>query len=272
MGNNTLSTVIGGIGRPTQVNQYKEALSGDILPRNADGEVEALAANLGSQAVPFKELHATVINKGATRKKKEFLTAGSHTFTVPEGVNEVKVILAGGGSGVAKTINSGLAVGCGGGCGEATLMVAGGDILSISAGAGGAIASAAITLGGKGGDSSLSVNGVAALSAGINRQIAVDKPFFVVQNSAISLFSSDMSDSESYSPSGRSNCPPTSSGYSVAVSGQGGPSFKAGSIFGTGGAGGGIVAAIDSTGANGGAIIYYDLPSWSTDPNNGVDA
>ena len=82
MGNNTLETILGGIGRKEQVNQYKEALVGDILPRNANGEVEALAANLGNESVPF----SGVTVKGPVSvlgiKKSQTVTT-SQTFSFP---------------------------------------------------------------------------------------------------------------------------------------------------------------------------------------------
>jgi len=57
MGDNTLQTIVPGASKPNDVNQYKTALSGDILPRNANGEVEDGAGSLGSSSRPFTKLY-----------------------------------------------------------------------------------------------------------------------------------------------------------------------------------------------------------------------
>lgn len=127
MGNNTLSTVVGGIGQPTQVNQYKEALSGDILPRNVDGEVEALAANLGSSAAPFSgaSIRGPVDILGVDKAQT---VTSSQTFSFPSGAYEKKCIVfsnAGLGSagGVSGNSTSGSCWGGGGGGGASVVAI-----------------------------------------------------------------------------------------------------------------------------------------------------
>lgn len=296
MGNNTLETILGGIGRKEQVNQYKEALVGDILPRNANGEVEALAANLGSVSVPFKELHATVINRGTARKKKEFLTAGSYSFNVPDGVTEVKVILAGGGGGGSISVGSGTpAFGGGHGAGACVLIVpvSSGDILSGSVGAGGSGAystGAALLAGNAGSQTTVSKNGIslaAALGGG-----GGSTGLFSTTCGGVTV--NDMSNLIASSSGGVGSVANFHSQSTGGLTGKGGVGLWAGggSIgnggigynnngYTTGGGGGYSNGGngsnskgpwVGGAGGNGGAIIYYDLPSWATDPNNGVDA
>ena len=67
MGDNTLATIQQGtVGNPEQVNQYKEALSGDILPRNVQGEVEDSASSIGSETARVKDVHMAgfIFNEG----------------------------------------------------------------------------------------------------------------------------------------------------------------------------------------------------------------
>lgn len=58
MGNNSLATKsLGQVIAPEDPNQYKQALSGDLFPRNSAGEVGNETASLGSDSVKFKSLH-----------------------------------------------------------------------------------------------------------------------------------------------------------------------------------------------------------------------
>lgn len=60
MGDNTISTAIDGtIIQATDVNQYKTALTGDLLPRESTGQVSANSGSLGESDRPFKFLHVT---------------------------------------------------------------------------------------------------------------------------------------------------------------------------------------------------------------------
>ena len=144
MGNNTLSTVIGGIGRPTQVNQYKEALSGDILPRNVDGEVETNAAGLGSATVEFdhlfvKDLFVSGFNgTSGTVYSQTFLTSG--TFLIPEKAFDVVIFAVGGGGAAGSYAERSSSFYCGGGGGGGGVAmfkpaVIGGETISITIGA-----------------------------------------------------------------------------------------------------------------------------------------
>ena len=264
MGNNTLSTITGGIGRKEQVNQYKDALVGDILPRNLNGEVENLAGNLGSAETPFRELHATIINRGTTRKKKEFLTVGNHTFTVPDGVSEIWGYLVGSGSGASYiTVNNNPVTTKGGLIAGFRLSVVAGDSISIFAGTGGADGASS-----PGQDTTLAINGVQSiLCRGIG--YTVDNAAAIITGNQSKFLSfcdlnkgSSNSDSAFHRWRGE---------YWSGVSYADGFQMTAGNAASRRG-GAGIVQASGYVGGNGGAIIYYDLPSWATDPNNGVDA
>ena len=60
MGTNTIVTVIEGTtGTVSQLNQYKTALTGDLLPRNAAGEIEDEAGSVGSTTEQIKDVHMT---------------------------------------------------------------------------------------------------------------------------------------------------------------------------------------------------------------------
>lgn len=150
MGNNTLSTITGGIGRKEQVNQYKDALVGDILPRNTDGEVEALAGNLGSEAVPFFAVNSQeIIAKKISllsgyyfeglEEKTIWYEVGSHSVPLEKGIYFIKCF-GGGATGIANTGGGGGGFCCG------LISVLSSDVVSLS-------------VGGTGGASLFSLNG-----------------------------------------------------------------------------------------------------------------
>ena len=67
MGDNTLQTVIPGPSAPNDINQFKTALSGNILPRNVQGETENKAGSLGSATKSFDSIYVETINSGGTQ-------------------------------------------------------------------------------------------------------------------------------------------------------------------------------------------------------------
>lgn len=142
MGNNTLETILGGIGRKEQVNQYKEALVGDILPRNANGEVEDHSASLGGQSIRFLGANIDmIITNGiiiaGQDKSQTFLNSG--TFIVPQNAGNLVVLSCGaggnGGSGVNQYATDYAGGGGGGGGGVAIIRPSGysaGDTLTVT--------------------------------------------------------------------------------------------------------------------------------------------
>lgn len=100
MGDNALNTITQGTtGSVEQINQYKEAMSLDLAPRNAQGTVEDLAGNSGTASHRFKQSHSKEIyathiyeNQNMSRIVTEYLAAGgSQTLVVPVGVSQVTV-------------------------------------------------------------------------------------------------------------------------------------------------------------------------------------
>lgn len=53
-GSNTISSVTGGVVRTSHVNQYFQALTQDLVPRNSSGVATSEAGNLGGSTFPWK--------------------------------------------------------------------------------------------------------------------------------------------------------------------------------------------------------------------------
>lgn len=87
MGTNSLNSAIDGEVIPaSDINQFKTAMNGDIIPRNTSGIAEADAGDLGSSTYPYKDLH---ISGDINLSGGKFIPVGSYMdyifSTAPQG-------------------------------------------------------------------------------------------------------------------------------------------------------------------------------------------
>lgn len=86
MGNNTLSTVSSGqIPTQDKWNQFKTALSGDLLPRNANGAVEDAAGSLGSSSERFDTAYIKTLDAASLGTNNNEISASSGGFSTLSG-------------------------------------------------------------------------------------------------------------------------------------------------------------------------------------------
>jgi len=130
MGTNNLVTKSNGeVINVTDPNQYKEALIGDIVPRNASGVPEAGAGDAGTSSYPFSSVYirGAVLNQG-TVTTQEY--SSTDTWEAPDEVTTAYVLVCGaGGAGSTSNYYGG---GGGGGAAFAEVQVVPGVSYAIT--------------------------------------------------------------------------------------------------------------------------------------------
>lgn len=288
MGDNTLATVQQGtVGNPEQVNQFKEALSGDILPRNAQGETEDKAGSVGRDSDRFSNVSTQEINlfgnikMRGTLTTKFFSTNGS--WTCPDGVHQVvATAYAGGGGGGADYVGVVPTGGGGGGFIVANLQTEAGDTIAIQVGSGGSGGYAGSTSssapGSSGGDTIVSLEAVEQMRAkgGVGGKTDATRQVGGPRGGGASFVSG--LDIRCMVAGGQGGHFSGTSGDTDAGSGAGGMGGTGRNSGGGGGQGDGGGSTTSGTDAGGGGGYYngssgtYSAGSWARGGSGGAGA
>ena len=266
MGTNNLSTKSNGETiNAADPNQYKEALSGDLVPRNSSGVPTNEAGALGTDTYEWEtvytrniQLDGTIANRG-TVTTKEYTSTGS--WEAPDGVYMAFVIAAGsGGDGDTESspINNVFGAG-GGGVAAAWVDVIPGNTYTITIGSSADFASLVTANAGvDGSGTSMSAGGGFSFASnviGIGARGGNGGPPHDVSSESVRAESG-------YAGSG---------GLSSGVYGGGGGGYASGANANSGsfktGGGGGYSAASGTSGGAAGLLVKYYLPSGVVDPN-----
>lgn len=264
MGDNTLQTIIPGAAKPNDVNQFKEALSGDILPRNAQGEVEDKAGSAGDDTRKLANVHTQEINlygnirMRGTRVTKVFTSSGS--WECPEGVYEASFVCAGAG-GSGSSIGGVQGLGGGGGgvvIGKIQVTPATSYPVTISSGT----ASVFSQSGTPGANAPGTVQYVQGGYANPSPSASVVQISTYFGGTGVPVGDLPGQDkaraSFSYPGSNNGNASGGGAGYSPGANAVNST---------TGGGGGGYTAGSGTSGGSAGIEISYWLPDGATDPN-----
>lgn len=222
----------------------------------------------------------TIVPRIPMSEEKRFLSAGSNSFTVPEGVTQLRVLVVGAGArGSAATSQTGGTGGKGGGIGAALINVTPGQVIPVSVGATGGTAGAA------GGNSSFGTwitakGGTLTAHGSVTTNITAEQGEVIYTRSnapgdsylscksyeemSLNQWAYDLSFSAGSSPSGGTAGTAGSAG-TYGIGGNGGNGGSGGKSGGTGGKGGGK----GGTGGTGGSGTSGEASSASSGPGSG---
>lgn len=264
MGTNNLVTKTNGeVINATDPNQYKQALTLDVVPRNVSGIPENEAGSLGTDSYEWEavytrniQLDGTIAHRG-TATTKDY--TASDSWEAPSGVYRAFVIAAGAGgdatAGIAQDPGAG-----GGGVATGWVDVTPGTSYTITIGSG--IANfASLLIGNKGGD---------GVSSGPGEGGSYSIAASVIGGIGGYGGGGEGTDTGLVNPGAYAgNGFGGRGGESDSNSGGGGGGFRNGgssaATYGNGG--GGFTAASGSTPGVAGVRVQYYLPSGVTDPN-----